>query len=163
MRPGGKFPRALIRAIVDVVQPKPGETIVDPAVSTGGFLLAAHDYIAHGNRLDRDQKKHLKLEVLWWWEIADTPARLCTMNLLLQGIGGDEAPIVVDDAIRGDPGTRWKIVLSNPPFGRKSSVTVINEEASRSKKPSPSCATTCGPPRATNSATSCSTSRRCWR
>ncbi len=122
-------PRALIRAIVDVVQPKPGETIVDPAVGTGGFLLAAHDSIAHHHRLDKDQKKHLKLEALRGWEIADTPARLCTMNLLLHGIGGDETPIVmVDDAIRSDPGKRFKIALSNPPFGRKSSVTVINEE-----------------------------------
>lgn len=128
-------PRALIRAIVDVVQPKPGETLVDPAVGTGGFLLAAHDYIAQNNRLDKDQKKHLKLDALRGWEIADTPARLCTMNLLLHGIGGDETPIVVvDDAIRSDPGKRWKIALSNPPFGRKSSVTVINEEGEQEKE-----------------------------
>ncbi|MGE6759049.1 N-6 DNA methylase [Corallococcus interemptor] len=128
-------PRALIRAIVDVVQPKPGETIIDPAVGTGGFLLAAHDYIANKNKLDKDQKKHLKLEALRGWEIADTPARLCTMNLLLHGVGGDEAPIVVvDDAIRSDPGKRWKIALSNPPFGRKSSVTVINEEGEQEKE-----------------------------
>ncbi|RKH71023.1 SAM-dependent DNA methyltransferase [Corallococcus interemptor] len=128
-------PRALIRAIVDVVQPKPGETIIDPAVGTGGFLLAAHDYIANNNKLDKDQKKHLKLEALRGWEIADTPARLCTMNLLLHGVGGDETPIVVvDDAIRSDPGKRWKIALSNPPFGRKSSVTVINEEGEQEKE-----------------------------
>ncbi|HEX8438991.1 HsdM family class I SAM-dependent methyltransferase [Archangium sp.] len=87
------------------------------------------------NRLDKDQKKHLKLEALRGWEIADTPARLCTMNLLLHGIGGDETPIVVvDDAIRGDPGKRWKVALSNPPFGRKSSVTVINEEGEQEKE-----------------------------
>lgn len=128
-------PRALIRAIVDVMQPKPGETIIDPAVGTGGFLLAAHDYIVNNNNLDRDQKKHLKLEALRGWEIADTPARLCTMNLLLHGVGGDETPIiVVDDAIRSDPGKRWKIALSNPPFGRKSSVTVINEEGEQEKE-----------------------------
>ncbi|NOK14293.1 HsdM family class I SAM-dependent methyltransferase [Corallococcus exercitus] len=128
-------PRALIRAIVDVVQPKPGETIIDPAVGTGGFLLAAHDYIVNNNKLDKDQKKHLKLEALRGWEIADTPARLCTMNLLLHGVGGDEAPIVVvDDAIRSDPGKRWKIALSNPPFGRKSSVTVINEDGEQEKE-----------------------------
>ena len=38
-------PRPLIRAMVDVIQPKPGEKICDPACGTGGFLLAAHDYI----------------------------------------------------------------------------------------------------------------------
>ena len=38
-------PRPLIQAIVDVIAPKPGETICDPACGTGGFLLAAHDYV----------------------------------------------------------------------------------------------------------------------
>ena len=64
----------------------------------------------------------------------DNTARLCAMNLLLHGIGGDDCPIIVDDALRGDPGDRFDLVLTNPPFGRKSSVTVVNEEGEQEKE-----------------------------
>src|SRR5436190_15830511 len=65
-------PRPLIRAIVDVMRPAPGETICDPACGTGGFLLAAHDHIVHANpTLDKDQKKHLKLKAFNGIELVD--------------------------------------------------------------------------------------------
>jgi type I restriction enzyme M protein len=127
-------PRALIRAMVDVMQPGPADTICDPACGTGGFLLAAHDYIAKHHRLDRDQKKHLKQEALRGWEIVDATARLCAMNLVLHGIGGDETPIAVDDALRADPGARFSMALSNPPFGRKSSISFVNEAGDAEKE-----------------------------
>ncbi len=129
-------PRALIRAIVDVMQPKPGDTICDPACGTGGFLLAAHAYISNPkhHKLDKDQKKHLRLEALRGWEIVDSTARLCAMNLVLHGIGGDESPITVDDALRADPGKRFSMVLTNPPFGRKSSITFVNGEGEVEKE-----------------------------
>jgi N-6 DNA Methylase len=62
--------------------------------------------------------------------IVDNAARLCDMNLLLHGIGGPDAPspVTVDDAIRSDPGDRFDLVLTNGPFGKKSSVTVANAE-----------------------------------
>ena len=54
-------PRPLIRAIVDVMRPKPGETICDPACGTGGFLLAAHDALTHSYpTMDRDEKRFLQ-------------------------------------------------------------------------------------------------------
>src|SRR6185312_13513690 len=53
-------PRALISAMVDVIQPKPLQTIGDPACGTGGFFLKAHDFIETQYNLDRDQKKFLK-------------------------------------------------------------------------------------------------------
>ena len=126
-------PRALIRAMVDVVRPKAGETICDPACGTGGFLLAAHDYIVkHNPNLDKAQKKHLKLEALRGIDIVDGVVRLCAMNLLLHGIGpsADEAdpPVKADDSLRADPSDRFDLVLTNPPFGKKSSVLVVNEE-----------------------------------
>ncbi len=126
-------PRSLIAAIVEVMQPKPGESICDPACGTGGFLLAAHDYIArHHPNLDKDQKRHLKLDALHGVEIVDNVTRLCAMNLFLHGIGpsGDETPppVRTDDSLRADPGERYDIVLTNPPFGKKSSVLVVNEE-----------------------------------
>jgi type I restriction enzyme M protein len=126
-------PRALIQAIVDVMQPGPDETICDPACGTGGFLLAAHAYVSKHHKLDKDQKKHLRLEALRGWEIVDATARLCAMNLVLHGIGGDESPIAVEDALRADPGKRFSMCLTNPPFGRKSSITFVNGEGDAEK------------------------------
>src|SRR5207247_68835 len=83
-------PRPLIAAIVDAVQPAPGNTICDPACGTGGFLLAAHDYIAKHYQLDRAQKKPLKNGTLFSIELAGSDARLCAMDLWLRGIGGRE-------------------------------------------------------------------------
>ncbi len=124
-------PRPLIRAIVDVMRPQPGMTICDPACGTGGFLLAAHEHIVYNNpNLDRDQKHQLRFEALCGNEIVDNTARLCVMNLLLHGIGAEDAdsPITVKDSLKGDPGERFDMVLTNPPFGRKSSMTVVNSE-----------------------------------
>jgi type I restriction enzyme M protein len=129
-------PRALIRAIVDVMRPAPGQTIMDPACGTGGFLLAAHEYISdprHGS-LDKDEKKHLRFEALKGIEIVDNTARLCAMNLYLHGIGGDECPVKVGDSLSTKPSQTYEMVLTNPPFGKKSSVTVINEAGEQSKE-----------------------------
>ena len=82
-------PRPLIRAIVDVMRPEPGMTVCDPACGTGGFLLATHDFISHNYPLDKDQKKRLKFGTLRGMELVDGVARLCVMNLVLHGIGGD--------------------------------------------------------------------------
>ena len=70
------------------------------------------------------------IEALKGWEIVDNTARLCVMNLLLHGIGDEEheSPIVVDDALKADPGERFEMVLTNPPFGRKSSMTFVSDE-----------------------------------
>ena len=124
-------PRPLIRAIVEVMRPEPGMTICDPACGTGGFLLAAHESISRNHPyLDRDEKRHLRFDALHGWEIVDNTARLCVMNLLLHGIGAEDAdsPIAVDDALKADPGDRFEMVLTNPPFGKKSSMTFVNAE-----------------------------------
>jgi len=79
-------PRPLIQAIVDVMQPQPGETVCDPACGTGGFLLAAHDYVIHHNpNMTKDQKKALKTEAFKGWELVQSTARLCAMNMMLHG------------------------------------------------------------------------------
>jgi type I restriction enzyme M protein len=124
-------PRALIRGIVEVMRPEPGMAICDPACGTGGFLLIAYEWITRNFQfLDPDQREQLRFDALKGWEIVDTAARLCVMNLLLHGIGAEDAPspIVVDDALKADPGERFDMVLTNPPFGRKSSMTFVNEE-----------------------------------
>src|SRR5712691_11774238 len=129
-------PRPLIAAIVDAVQPAPGNTICDPGCGTGGFLLAAHDYIAKHHTLDRAQKKRLKTGTLFGIELVDSVTRLCAMNLLLHGIGGEseeDLPVVTRDALAGKHG-EYEIVLANPPFGKKSSVTIVNEAGESSRE-----------------------------
>jgi type I restriction enzyme M protein len=120
-------PRVLIRAMVEVMRPEPGMMICDPACGTGGFFLAAHDFIARTYPLDPDQKRRLRFESFEGSEIVDNTARLCQMNLLLHGIGAPEAqsPITVADALQSHPGKHFEMVLTNPPFGKKSAITVI--------------------------------------
>lgn len=122
-------PRPLIKAIVDVMRPAPRKTICDPACGTGGFLLATHDFITGNNPLDRDQWQHLNHEALSGWEIVDNTARLCVMNLYLHGIGvnGGSSPIHVADSLAAHPGRYFDMVLTNPPFGKKSSITYVTD------------------------------------
>ncbi len=129
-------PRALIAAMVDVIAPKPGQLICDPACGTGGFLLAAHDYLMKHYQLNREQKKKLKSGTFFGIELVDSVTRLCAMNLLLHGIGGEleeDLPVVTKDALSEKHG-EYEIVLANPPFGKKSSVTIVNEEGTTSKE-----------------------------
>ncbi len=127
-------PRELIKAMVEVMNPEPEMTICDPACGTGGFFLAAHKYISKHYKLDKDQKKFLKYNTFKGWEIVDNTARLCVMNLYLHGIGGDESPIIVADSLTTDPNERFDMVLTNPPFGKKSSVTIVNGKGKASKE-----------------------------
>ena len=128
-------PRPLIEAVVEVMQPKPDDSICDPACGTGGFLLVAHDYIVDNNRsMDQGQLAHLKEGALHGWEIVDSAARLCVMNLYLHGIGGDETNVRVDDSLRTHPSVYYDMVLTNPPFGRKSSLTFVNSEGKSEKE-----------------------------
>ena len=130
-------PRALIKAMVDVMDPQPGDTICDPACGTGGFLLVAHQYLLdHNPVLDPDQRKHLRDEALRGNDIGDLTYRLCVMNMLLHGIGSptDPPPIAHGDALAAHPGTHYSMVLANPPFGRKSSVSFVSEEGDEERE-----------------------------
>ena len=128
-------PRSLIKAIVEVMRPQAGRTIFDPACGTGGFLLVAHDYIsAHNPNLDREQKQFLMNGTVKGKDIVDSVARLCAMNLYLHGIGGEESPIDVGDALVSEPSEHYDMVLTNPPFGKKSSVTVTNGDGETNRE-----------------------------
>jgi type I restriction enzyme M protein len=124
--------RPLIEAIVDCVQPRPGEVMSDPAAGTGGFALGFHTFVASHYDLDRDQKRHLKYDAMRLVELVDAVSRLCAMNLLLHGIGptddSQDPPIRTDDSLRDVPAQHFDIVMTNPPFGKKSSITVVDEE-----------------------------------
>lgn len=121
-------PRPLVEAIVACLNPQPGELVCDPACGTGGFLLAAHEYVKRNNpNLKPSQIKHLKTKALRGIELVEEVARLAAMNLLLHGIGDttqkDDLPILCDDSLQSPPAFNVDVVLTNPPFGTKGSVT----------------------------------------
>ena len=85
--------------------------------------------------LTKARLKKLKEEPFKGREPVQATARLCAMNMLLHGIGSqDFEPIVVADSLGADPGDRFDLVLTNPPFGKKSSTTIVGEEGKVSKE-----------------------------
>lgn len=129
-------PRPLIRAIADVMHPQLGDRVCDPACGTGGFLLAALETMTAGKSFNADGRKGLQQNSLYGWEIVESTARLCVMNLYLHEIGmnGGESPIQVEDSLANLPSVRFDVVLTNPPFGKKSSVTIQSEKTNGKKK-----------------------------
>lgn len=125
-------PRSLIQAMVECVRPEPGKTIADPACGTGGFFLAAHDFLTDPNNyaLDREQKEFLKNGTFHGNEIVAGTRRLCLMNMFLHGIGemAGEPSVSPADALISSPSDTVDLVLANPPFGKKSSMTFTNAE-----------------------------------
>ena len=120
-------PRALISAMVDVISPKPKETIGDPACGTGGFFLSTHKYLIKNFNLDPDQKKFLKEKTFKGWDIVTEVVRLCAMSMYLHGIGSTKSQIVVGDSLISDPNDRFDVIMTNPPFGKKSSNMIFSE------------------------------------
>lgn len=129
-------PRPLVDAIVEVVAPRLGETICDPACGTAGFLLSAASYIRSKNPSRSRRNEHLlRYKSVYGTELVDSVARLGAMNLLLHDIGpfSDEAdpPITVADSLRDRPAKHFDVVLTNPPFGKKSSVPIGLQDSAR--------------------------------
>lgn len=131
-------PRPLIEAVVLCINPRLGEVVCDPACGTAGFLLAAHDHLRRNNpKMTTAKKRQLATKSLRGTEIVEEVARLATMNLLLHGIGGnaeDELPIRCEDSLKAPPAQRVDVVLTNPPFGTKGSVTYAHNKSARSEE-----------------------------
>jgi type I restriction enzyme M protein len=134
-------PRPLIRAIVDVMAPKPGQLIGDPACGTGGFLLAAHDFISQHNKLSKPEMKHLRTQALRGTDIVPGVVSLCAMNLYLHGIGTatsndlsagasakEDPPVDRADALAQPSGKKFDMILANPPFGKKGGYTIVGDD-----------------------------------
>lgn len=122
-------PRPLIQAMVEVVDPEPGETVCDPACGTGGFLLAAYEHMkVKPTAKDRRVSDRLRRESFRGFDIVADVIRMCAMNLYLHGIGGDMSPVEARDALLSDGGERFDIVLANPPFGKRQSFRIVNSE-----------------------------------
>ena len=128
-------PRPLIRAMVECVRPEPGKTIADPCCGSGGFFLAAQSFLSDPENytLDRSQKAFLKNETFHGNEIVGTTFKTALMNLYLHNIGDiyGEIPITLGDALLSDPGYRVDYVLTNPPFGKKSSISSTTDEGDK--------------------------------
>ncbi|MCU0471444.1 MAG: type I restriction-modification system subunit M [Arcicella sp.] len=129
-------PRPLIKAMVECVRPQPMKTIADPACGTGGFFLAAYDYLVANNKLDKDQNKFLKYSTFFGNEIVASTRRMALMNLFLHNIGDIESDNFISPAdalIAASPAT-YDYILANPPFGKKSSQTFTNNEGEQEKE-----------------------------
>jgi type I restriction enzyme M protein len=118
-------PRPVIRAIVEVMRPEPTMRISDPACGTGGFLLAAFEYLKNRTK-NAKQAVRLRTRTLHGADLVPNVARLCAMNLFLHGIGSDDKhpAITIGDSLESKA-TPVDMVLTNPPFGKKSSFTII--------------------------------------
>ena len=128
-------PRPLIKVMVECIRPEPKKTIADPACGTGGFFLAAYDFISKQD-LDKTEKQFLKHKTFFGNEIVASTRRLALMNLFLHNIGDIDSEnfISSNDALVADSGVRVDYVLANPPFGKKSSMTITNEDGEQEKE-----------------------------
>lgn len=130
-------PRVLIKAMVACVRPEPMKTIADPACGTGGFFLGAYNWLTRpGARLDKRQKEFLRDQTFYGNEIVPNTRRLCLMNLFLHNIGelDGEPAVERSDALIAEPRFKVDYVLANPPFGKKSSITITNAEGEEDRE-----------------------------
>ncbi|CAM3889334.1 MULTISPECIES: class I SAM-dependent DNA methyltransferase [Flavobacterium] len=129
-------PRPLIKAMVECLQPEPMKTIADPACGTGGFFLAAYDWIVENRNLDKEAAKFLKYETFFGNEIVASTRRLALMNLFLHNIGDIDSDnfISPNDSLITTSTDKYDYILANPPFGKKSSMTFTNEAGEQEKE-----------------------------
>lgn len=111
-------PRALIQAMVEVVDPKITETVADPACGTGGFLLAAFDHMK-GQSKDVEKQQFLKNNALFGADNTSLVVTLASMNLYLHDIGINKSPIAYKDSLIDTSDKMYDVILANPPFGTR--------------------------------------------
>lgn len=116
-------PRVLIQSIVKLMQPDPlldkELKICDPACGSGGFLVAAYEWLMQktGGAIRSEELKRLKERTYFGQDLVARPRRLALMNLFLHGL---KPTIYLGDTIyEPDRGERYDVVLTNPPFGTK--------------------------------------------
>jgi type I restriction enzyme M protein len=123
-RNGGQYytPRPLIRAMVNVVDPKIGEKVYDGAVGSAGFLCEAYDYMYERMDKTTDNLQTLQEGTFYGKEKKNLAYVIGIMNMILHGI---EAPNIIHTNTLGEnirdiqEKNRYNIILANPPFGGK--------------------------------------------
>jgi len=137
----GQFltPRHIVRAIIEMVNPKIGETIFDPACGSAGFLITVYEWlkyknsdkkniedrdgrsIGYGDKLNKEQWEFLTTKTFHGYDVDPEMVRLALMNLILHGIEG--AHVRRKDTVAGaedeEDLRRFDVVLTNPPFAGK--------------------------------------------
>ncbi len=111
-------PRALIKAMVDVTDPKITETVADPACGTGGFLLAAYEHMKPQSK-EIAKQKFLKEHAFFGADNTPLVVTLASMNLYLHDIGTESSPIVCQDSLIDKSDKMFNVILANPPFGTR--------------------------------------------
>jgi type I restriction enzyme M protein len=119
-------PRPLIRAMVEVLKPQPGEVVQDPAAGTGGFLIAADHYIKEQTddlfTLPLAQQEFQRRHAFVGMELVPDTQRLALMNCMLHDItGSGQGPVCVGSTLSGEGESLppADLILANPPFGTK--------------------------------------------
>lgn len=121
-------PRPLIQAMVECISPQIGETLCDPACGTGGFLLAAYDYMKE-QTVNKDKRDFLRNKALYGMDNTPLVVTLASMNLYLHGVGTNRSPIVCEDSLEKESRQHFDVVLANPPFGTRPAGSVeINRD-----------------------------------
>ena len=123
-RNGGEYytPRALIRAMIKVVDPKIGETVYDPACGSAGFLCEAFDYMRGSGDLSTEDLEILQKRTLYGREVKSLAYIVGVMNMILHGV---EAPNILhvnslsENVLDIQESQRHDVILANPPFGGK--------------------------------------------
>ena len=118
----GQFrtPRHIIRMMVEMLDPKPDDTICDPACGTSGFLVAAGEYLKGKYKDDifynREKKDHYNNHMFYGYDMDRTMLRVGAMNMMTHGV--DNPNIEYRDSLsdQNPDSNRYSIILANPPF-----------------------------------------------
>ena len=116
-------PRPPMKAMVDCIRPKIGETVCDPACGTGGFLLAAYDFMKPQSQ-DKAKRDFLRDKALHGSDNTPLVVTLASMNLYLHGVGTERSPIVCEDSLEKESAINPDVILANPPFGTRAAGSV---------------------------------------
>ena len=118
----GQFrtPRHIIRMMVELMDPKPQDTICDPACGTGGFLVGASDYLRETYRneilMNKDNREHYMNHMFYGFDMDRTMLRIGAMNMMTHGV---ESPFIEYRDSLSDQNLdtdKYSIILANPPF-----------------------------------------------
>ena len=121
-------PRALIKAMVEVTDPKIAETVADPACGTGGFLLAAFEHMKPQSK-EIAKQNFLKNNALFGADNTALVVTLASMNLYLHDIGTEKSPIICQDSLLDTSERMFDVILANPPFGTRPQGSVAVDSA----------------------------------
>ena len=121
-------PRALIKAMVEVTDPKITETVADPACGTGGFLLAAFEHMKPQSK-EIAKQNFLKNNALFGADNTALVVTLASMNLYLHDIGTEKSPIICQDSMLDTSERMFDVILANPPFGTRPQGSVAVDSA----------------------------------